>query len=108
MAGRGVSCGGGSGGNLTMSYEEELMVHCPLQREGHGFDLAGLGRRARGSLSVDCSSLTMTTWREDGDGEEDRAIPLMTHRSRITKEEGGMGSSSALAMRRRRIGGGSP
>jgi hypothetical protein len=47
----------------------------------------------------------MTTWREDGNGEEDRSIPLMTHRSMATKEEGGMGSSSALEMQCRRIGG---
>ena len=37
---------GGSGGDLTTSYEEESAAHRLFTREGHGFDSAGLRRQA--------------------------------------------------------------
>ena len=105
---------GGSGGDLTTSYEEELAAHRLFTREGRVFDSAGLGRR---EMELERRLLIINNEKDRGSGGRTgtggrggRGRGNSLDDTRIDDDDKrGMGSSSPpLATLRRRICGLSP
>ncbi len=105
---------GGSGGDLTTSYDEESAAHRLFTREGRGFDSAGLERRAmelKGRLLIiNNENYCGGKGRSGTGGRGGRGQGNSLDNTRIDHDDKrGIGSSSPpLATLRRRICGLSP